>query len=1351
MGTRSDVYPLGLCIALCLWGTVAQNHGVQAVPALAGTTEDCNNHKLCPANAKCVNSTHCTCLDGYQPRGNRFFTDTTETCDDINECLGPSPADCGLNANCIDVPGSYYCTCSDGYEFSSGKAKFRDVRENTCRVIDECQGHANCINVPGNYFCKCINGHGKAKFTHASENSCQDIDECQGPSPADCGPHANCTNVPGNYSCSCIDGYKLSSGKDNFTHASEKSCQDIDECQGPNPPDCGPQANCTNVPGSYYCTCIDGYEPSSGKANFMHASENSCQDINECLGPSPADCGLNANCIDVPGSYYCTCSDGYEFSSGKAKFRDVRENTCRDIDECQGHANCINVPGNYLCKCIDGYGKAKFTHASENSCQDIDECLGPSPADCGPHAICTNVPGNYSCSCIDGYKLSSGKANFTHASENSCRDIDECQGPSPADCGPHANCANVPGSYYCTCIAGYEPSSGKAKFTHASENSCQDIDECLGPSPADCGPHAICTNVPGNYSCSCIDGYKLSSGKANFTHASENSCQDIDECQGPSPADCGPHANCANVPGSYYCTCIAGYEPSSGKAKFTHASENSCQDIDECLGPSPADCGPHAICTNVPGNYSCSCIDGYKLSSRKANFTHASENSCQDIDECQGPSPADCGPHANCANVPGSYYCTCLAGYEPSSGKAKFTHASENSCQDIDECLGPSPADCGPHANCTNVPGNYSCSCIDGYKLSSGKAENSCQDIDECQGPSPADCGPHANCANVPGSYYCTCIAGYEPSSGKAKFTHASENSCQVPSINSSVQFVAIKETFRNFSLEGKRSGESSNFSSFLNSTFDSLMSMFGDGSATLSLENATLPFNSVLNRTSRLEGGGKDEVVSAVTFVLHTVELSTLAIALRSPERTTQDVMTESLAIQTRLVTGNCSQHSEVFTLSAHEETMVVHCDTVTGTATQAGVGAAAFISYSTLDSIISARRLSEGNQRAGGKLEKSHLNSRVVSGAIGDGRPINLSRPAKFTLRHKQAKKEEEEALCVYWKVVAENGSWSEDGCTAVHTNSTHTTCSCDHLSSFAILMAPTAVTESSPLTIITYVGLTLSLPCLFLAILTFLLCRSIRNVSTSLRLQLCLCLFLADLLFLTVVTHPGSQVVCAVIAGLLHYLFLACFSWMFLEGLHLFLTVRNLKVVNYTSASRFKKRFMFPFGYGFPALVVAISAAVNPGSYGTSEHCWLSLDRDFRWSFMGPVCAIILINITFFVLTLWILRNRLSSLNADVSTLRDHRLLTFKAIAQLFILGCSWILGLLQVGPAATVMAYLFTIVNSLQGAFIFLVHCLLNRQVTEEYRRWIRGFRTSSTKSQMSDLSMSAVLTTSTKME
>lgn len=74
------------------------------------------------------------------------------------------------------------------------------------------------------------------------------------------------------------------------------------------------------------------------------------------------------------------------------------------------------------------------------------------------------------------------------------------------------------------------------------------------------------------------------------------------------------------------------------------------------------------------------------------------------------------------------------------------------------------------------------------------------------------------------------------------------------------------------------------------------------------------------------------------------------------------------------------------------------------------------------------------------------------------------------------------------------------------------------------------------------------------------------------------------------------------CAIIAGALHYLYLASFTWMLLEGLHLFLTARNLTVVNYSSVSRFMKKFMYPVGYGVPAMIVVISAASRPYLYGT-----------------------------------------------------------------------------------------------------------------------------------------------------
>uniref|UniRef100_A0A8C8SEN5 Uncharacterized protein n=1 Tax=Pelusios castaneus TaxID=367368 RepID=A0A8C8SEN5_9SAUR len=363
-------------------------------------------------------------------------------------------------------------------------------------------------------------------------------------------------------------------------------------------------------------------------------------------------------------------------------------------------------------------------------------------------------------------------------------------------------------------------------------------------------------------------------------------------------------------------------------------------------------------------------------------------------------------------------------------------------------------------------------------------------------------------------------------------------------------------------------------------------------------------------------------------------------------------------------------------------------------------GLAAVAFASYMGMENILNSSFFHGQN------ASSVRMNSRVVGAFLTSQTKTNFSDPVNYTFQNTQP-------ICVSWEATAQHGSWSRAGCGVLRANATHTTCSCHHVSNLAVLLASGEMTADFPLFLLSHIGLALSLVCLLLAILTFLLCRSIRNISTSIHLQLCLCLFLADLLFLSAVNRTSQPLACSIIAGVLHYLFLAAFAWMFLEAVVLFLTVRNLGVVNYFGTRRPNMALLSLFGYGFPALAVAVSAAVMSDGYKRKDICWLSTKRGFIWSFLGPVCAII--NLILFALTLWMLQRKLSSLNAEVSTLKDTRLLTFKAIAQVFILGCTWIFGLFQVGPAASVMAYLFTIINSLQGAFIFLVHCVLNRQV------------------------------------
>lgn len=74
---------------------------------------------------------------------------------------------------------------------------------------------------------------------------------------------------------------------------------------------------------------------------------------------------------------------------------------------------------------------------------------------------------------------------------------------------------------------------------------------------------------------------------------------------------------------------------------------------------------------------------------------------------------------------------------------------------------------------------------------------------------------------------------------------------------------------------------------------------------------------------------------------------------------------------------------------------------------------------------------------------------------------------------------------------------------------------------------------------------------------------------------------------------------QIACPIFAGLLHFFFLAAFSWMCLEGVQLYLMLVEVFESEYS-----RKKYYYLCGYCFPALVVGISAAIDYRSYGTKK---------------------------------------------------------------------------------------------------------------------------------------------------
>lgn len=57
-----------------------------------------------------------------------------------------------------------------------------------------------------------------------------------------------------------------------------------------------------------------------------------------------------------------------------------------------------------------------------------------------------------------------------------------------------------------------------------------------------------------------------------------------------------------------------------------------------------------------------------------------------------------------------------------------------------------------------------------------------------------------------------------------------------------------------------------------------------------------------------------------------------------------------------------------------------------------------------------------------------------------------------------------------------------------------------------------------------------------------------------------------------------------------------------------------------------------------------------------------CWLSLTDGLIWSFFGPVCFIIVLNAFFFIITVWKLAQKFTSLNPDLSSLNKIKSVSF-----------------------------------------------------------------------------------------
>ncbi|XP_053169426.1 adhesion G protein-coupled receptor L2 isoform X13 [Hemicordylus capensis] len=405
-------------------------------------------------------------------------------------------------------------------------------------------------------------------------------------------------------------------------------------------------------------------------------------------------------------------------------------------------------------------------------------------------------------------------------------------------------------------------------------------------------------------------------------------------------------------------------------------------------------------------------------------------------------------------------------------------------------------------------------------------------------------------------------------------------------------------------------------------------------------------------------------------------------------------------------------------------------------------GLAKLVFIIYKSLGRFLSTENatIKLGSEFAG-RNSTIAVNSDVIAASINkESSRVYLTDPVLFTLAHIDPDNYFN-ANCSFWNYSERTmmGYWSTQGCKLIDTNRTHTTCACSHLTNFAILMAHRGIVYKDGmhellLTVITWVGIVISLVCLAICIFTFCFFRGLQSDRNTIHKNLCVNLLIAEFIFLIGIDKTEYKIACPIFAGLLHFFFLAAFAWMCLEGVQLYLMLVEVFESEYS-----RKKYYYVAGYLFPATVVGVSAAIDYTSYGTQKACWLKVDNYFIWSFIGPVTFIILLNLIFLVITLCKMVKHSNTLKPDSSRLENinnYRVCdgyyntdlpgswALGAFALLCLLGLTWSFGLLFVNEETIVMAYLFTVFNAFQGMFIFIFHCALQKKVRKEYGKCFR---------------------------
>ncbi|XDV43809.1 hypothetical protein PO909_012213 [Leuciscus waleckii] len=314
--------------------------------------------------------------------------------------------------------------------------------------------------------------------------------------------------------------------------------------------------------------------------------------------------------------------------------------------------------------------------------------------------------------------------------------------------------------------------------------------------------------------------------------------------------------------------------------------------------------------------------------------------------------------------------------------------------------------------------------------------------------------------------------------------------------------------------------------------------------------------------------------------------------------------------------------------------------------------------------------------------------------------------------------------EASCSSWDGKG-NLTWTVVGCETEKINNNTIKCSCSHLTFFAVLMSSPDVNANitakyvGSLTFITSIGCGISMFFLSVALfMHFLLRKAKSNQATKILMNMFVALFLLNLSFLSneSVANTGDKAACVFIALLMHYSMLTTFTWFFIQALHMYLWLirQNVTITNYM-------RKITVFGWTFPAPIVV--AVVSIGGYktitisatsGKTQMCWIT-DPLIHYIVNIGYYALVFIFTTgiFIMIVTKIVQTR--HIRAPDGKRKTFRKQLMMVLSLFLLFGLTWAVAFFSYGEMLIPSYYIFTVLNSFQGFFLFLYYYNIHKDI------------------------------------